>query len=49
MQQDDQQLHVETDEARGGSTPNTLRWILGISLILAVIAMSAIWIVPALA
>ncbi|WP_162848939.1 hypothetical protein [Aurantiacibacter suaedae] len=49
MQQDKQQLHVETDEARGGSSPNVVRWVLGASLLLAVIAMSAIWIIPALA
>ena len=48
MEKDNQQLHVETDEARGGSTPNTVRWVLGISLVLAVVAMSVVWIIPAL-
>ncbi|MEN7538533.1 hypothetical protein [Aurantiacibacter flavus] len=49
MQNDDQQLHMKTDDARGGTAPNTVRWVLGISLVLAVIAMSIIWIIPALA
>ncbi|WP_191229081.1 hypothetical protein [Aurantiacibacter xanthus] len=48
MQRDNQQLHVETDAVRGGSSPNIVRWVLGISLLLAVIAMSVIWIIPAL-
>tara|TARA_A100001391_G_scaffold83275_2_gene54515 strand:- start:18818 stop:18967 length:150 start_codon:yes stop_codon:yes gene_type:complete len=48
MQQDDQQLHMTTDDARGGSSTNVVRWVLGISLVLAVIAMSVVWIIPAL-
>lgn len=31
--------HVSTDEARAGSTPHIVRYVLGISLGLAVIAM----------
>ena len=46
--QDDQAIHIEDDDARAASTPGILRWVLGISLLLAIIAMSAIWIVPAL-
>ena len=48
MQPDNQQLHIQTDEARGASSPNIVRWVLGISLVLAVVAMSVIWIIPAL-
>ncbi|MDO7834900.1 hypothetical protein Q4610_07550 [Sphingobium sp. HBC34] len=35
----DQEKHIATDDARGGSTPHIVRYILGISLALAVIAM----------
>lgn len=37
------EIHSETDEARGGSTPHIVRWILGISLVAAILALSAIW------
>ncbi len=44
MVQDGNEFHAETDEARGGSTPHIVRWILGISLLTAIVALSAIWI-----
>lgn len=31
--------HIATDNARAGSTPHIVRYVLGISLLLAVIAM----------
>lgn len=40
--------HFETDEARGGSTPHIVRWILGISLVGAIVLLSAVWIFGAL-
>ena len=48
MEKQGNEVHVDTDEARGGSTPNVVRWVLAISLLLAVVAMSAIWIIPAM-
>ncbi|MEO6153909.1 MAG: hypothetical protein ABIT09_02445 [Croceibacterium sp.] len=48
MQDQDGEIHVETDEARGGSTPHIVRWVLGIGLLLAVVGMSLAWIIPAL-
>lgn len=48
MQRIGEEIHLDTDEARGGSTPNILRYILLISLALAVLAMSAVWIGRAL-
>ena len=42
------EIHIETDEARGGSTPHIVRYVLAISLLLAILAMSAIWITRAL-
>ena len=37
------EVHVDTDEARGGSTPHVVRWMLGISLVAAIVLLSAIW------
>jgi len=42
------EIHIDTDEARAGDTPHVLRYVLGASLLLAIIAMSAIWITGAL-
>lgn len=42
------EVHVDTDEARAGSTPHVVRYILLVSLTLAIIALSAIWITGAL-
>lgn len=36
------------DKARGGSTPHIVRYVLIISLLLAILALSAIWITGAL-
>lgn len=48
MTDKDEAIHIEDDDARAASTPGIMRYILGISLLLAVIAMSAVWIIPAL-
>lgn len=48
MQRIGEEVHLDTDEARGGSTPNILRYVLLTSLVLAILAMSAIWIGRAL-
>ena len=48
MEDIDGEIHMDTDEARGGSTPNIVRWVLGIGLLLAVIGMSLAWIIPSL-
>ena len=47
MQDQDGEIHVETDEARGGSTPNIVRWILLIGLFAAIALLSIIWITGA--
>ena len=44
MERQGDEVHFETDEARGASTPNIVRWILGISLVAAIALLSAIWI-----
>jgi hypothetical protein len=38
----DEEQHVATDEARAGSTPHVVRYVLGVSLVLVVIGMVAI-------
>lgn len=35
----EQEKHVATDQARAGSTPHVVRYVLAISLALAIIAM----------
>lgn len=47
MENRDGEIHVETDEARGASTPNIVRWILLISLFGAIVLLSIIWITGA--
>lgn len=42
------EIHVDVDEARSGVTLHVMRYVLGISLLLAVAALSAIWISAAL-
>lgn len=41
-------IHIKGDNARGASTPGVLRYVLAFSLLFAVIAMSLVWIIPAL-
>ena len=47
MQQHGDETHFETDEARGASSPNIVRWILAISLFAAIALLSIIWITGA--
>jgi hypothetical protein len=44
MERRGDEVHAKTDEARGGSTPHIVRYVLLISLCLAILAMSEIWI-----
>ncbi len=43
-----EEVHLDTQEARSGDTPHIVRYVLLISLLLAILAMSAIWITGAL-
>lgn len=47
MERQGDETHVNTTEARGGATPHIVRYVLGFSLILAILALSAIWIIGA--
>lgn len=44
MERQGDEVHVSQEEASGGVQPNIVRYVLGVSLILVVILMSAIWI-----
>ncbi|MEO0463294.1 MAG: hypothetical protein AAF127_09195 [Pseudomonadota bacterium] len=48
MSDEDEAIHVEDDDARGAHTTGAMRYVLGISLALAVIAMTLVWVVPAI-
>ena len=43
-----EEIHVDVDEARSGQTLHVMRYVLGISLLLASVALSVIWISAAL-
>ena len=47
MERHGEEVHVNTEDARGGSTPNIVRYVLVISLLLAIVALSAIWMTGA--
>lgn len=47
MVDDRDEIHTETDAARGGSTPHIVRWILAISLFAAIVLLSIIWMTGA--
>lgn len=49
MERHGDEVEMETDETRGGSTPHIVRYVLIISTLLAVIAMSIAWITGAIA
>ena len=40
-----ERIHADVDEARAGSTPNIVRWVLVISLLAAIILLTAIWVI----
>lgn len=44
MERRGEETHLDTDEARGAETTGVMRWVLGISLLLAIGFLSAIWI-----
>ena len=48
MQRIGNEIHLDSDEARSGSTPHIVRYVLITSLTLAILAMSVIWIQKAL-
>ena len=47
MERQGDEVHIETDEARGASTPHIVRYVLAISLLLAIAALTLIWVLGA--
>ena len=47
MERQGDEVHIETTEARGGSTPHIVRYVLIISLFLAIGALTLIWVTGA--
>ena len=45
MERDGDEVHLTEREASGGERNHHLRYILGISLLLAVVLLSAAWII----
>lgn len=43
------ETHIDAENARAGETSHVVRWVLGISLALAIVAMTAAWLLPTLA
>jgi hypothetical protein len=48
MKIDGEKIEVSTEEASGGVTNHGVRYVLAASLIIAVVALSAIWIVASI-
>ncbi|WP_068071804.1 hypothetical protein [Novosphingobium lentum] len=48
MERHGDEAHITTTEARGGSTPHIVRYVLVISLLLAIAAMTIVWVTGAL-
>jgi len=47
MQTNGEEIHADMEDARAASTPNVVRWVLIISLVAAIVLLSAIWIIGA--
>ena len=48
MERHGSEIHVTTDEARAGATCHVVRYVLVIGLLLAIAAMTLIWVTGAL-
>lgn len=44
MDRQGEEVHVSTEEARGGQTGMGVRYVLAISLALVIVALSALWL-----
>lgn len=40
-----EEMHIATEKARAGATPGIVRYVLGVSLFLAIGAMTLIWVI----
>jgi hypothetical protein len=48
MAEQNEPIHIEDDDARAAHTTGYMRYVLGIGLLIAIVAMSIAWIIPAL-
>lgn len=48
MERHGDEVELEAEEARSGSTRHIVRYVLGISTLLAIIALTIIWVTGAL-
>ena len=42
------EIHIDEEQVSGGSKEGVVRWVLAIGLLFAIVALSLIWIIPAL-
>ncbi|HET7709248.1 MAG TPA: hypothetical protein VFK50_06920 [Sphingomicrobium sp.] len=49
MTDDNQERHYNEEQVTGARQEHVVRWVLGISLILVTIALSATWIIASVA
>ena len=47
MERKEDGLHLNTEEASGGTKPGIVRYVLAVSLILAIVLLTAIWVTGA--
>lgn len=45
MERHGDEVHVSQEEASAGIRPHIVRYVLGVSLLLVVLLMSAVWII----
>ena len=45
MERQNEEVHITTEEARGGETGMGVRYVLAITLVLAIAVLSALWLV----
>lgn len=45
MERQGDEVHVSEEEASAGVRPHVVRYVLGVSLLLVVLLLSAIWII----
>lgn len=45
MERQGEEIHVDTEEARGGKTGMGVRYVLGLSLALVVVLYAVVWLI----
>lgn len=44
MERHGEEIHITTEEARGGRTTKIMRFVLAISVLLAIVALALVWV-----